>query len=90
IQAWKDCFAALKGDLQHGVGNISLTVDIWLSHSQQAYLAMTAHYIVEVSGSLQLVSALIGFHCLHDKHMGKALTRTISYLMDQAGITAKV
>ncbi|KIK11441.1 hypothetical protein PISMIDRAFT_44709, partial [Pisolithus microcarpus 441] len=90
IQAWKDCFAALKGDLQVHIPNISLTVNIWSSHSRQAYLAMTAHYIVEVSGSLQLVSALIRFHHLHDKHTGKALACTVSYLMDQAGITAKV
>ncbi|KIK13973.1 hypothetical protein PISMIDRAFT_35225, partial [Pisolithus microcarpus 441] len=90
IQAWKDCFAALKGDLQHGVGNISLTVDIWSLHSQQLYLAMTAHYIVEVSGSLQFMSVLIGFHHLRDKHTGKALTHTILYLLDQARITTKV
>ncbi|KIK15893.1 hypothetical protein PISMIDRAFT_49073, partial [Pisolithus microcarpus 441] len=90
IQAWKDCFVALKGDLQCGVGNISPTVNIWSSHSRQLYLAMTAHYIVEVSGSLQFMSVLIRFHCLRDKHTGKALAHTVLYLLDWARITAKV
>ncbi|KAI6016097.1 hypothetical protein PISMIDRAFT_81767, partial [Pisolithus microcarpus 441] len=90
IQAWKDCFAVLRGGLQHVVRNISLTVDIWPLHFQQPYLAMTAHYIAEVSNSLQFMSALIGFHHLCDKHTGKALACTILYLLDWAGITTKV
>ncbi|KAI6100047.1 hypothetical protein EDD16DRAFT_1526642 [Pisolithus croceorrhizus] len=50
---------------------------------------MTASYIVEVSGSLQFKSALITFCCLHGKHTGKALTHTMLYLLDHAGVTAK-
>ncbi|KIK13495.1 hypothetical protein PISMIDRAFT_118780 [Pisolithus microcarpus 441] len=29
LQAWKDYFTVLKTDLQHAVGNISFTIDIW-------------------------------------------------------------
>ncbi|KIK19826.1 hypothetical protein PISMIDRAFT_49653, partial [Pisolithus microcarpus 441] len=77
IQVWKDYFVILKTELQHAVSNISFTVDIWSSDSRQPYLAMTAHYVADSSNGLQYRSTLIMFHCLHNKHTGKALAHTI-------------
>ncbi|KIK19161.1 hypothetical protein PISMIDRAFT_43606, partial [Pisolithus microcarpus 441] len=62
IQAWKDYFVVLKTELQHAVGNISFTVDIWSSDSRRPYLAMTAHYVADTSNALQYRSALVAFH----------------------------
>ncbi|KIK16554.1 hypothetical protein PISMIDRAFT_47771, partial [Pisolithus microcarpus 441] len=77
IQAWKDYFVVLKTELQHVVGNISFTIDIWSLDSRQPYLAMTAHYIVDTSNALQYRSMLVVFHRLRSKHTGKALACTV-------------
>ncbi|KIK18718.1 hypothetical protein PISMIDRAFT_81029, partial [Pisolithus microcarpus 441] len=77
IQAWKDYFIILKTELQHAVSNISFTIDIWSLDSQQPYLAMTAHYVVDTSNALQYRSVLVAFHRLCSKHTGKALAHTI-------------
>ncbi|KIK13966.1 hypothetical protein PISMIDRAFT_17623 [Pisolithus microcarpus 441] len=34
LQAWKDYFTVLKTDIQHAVGNVSFTIDIWSLDSQ--------------------------------------------------------
>ncbi|KIK15357.1 hypothetical protein PISMIDRAFT_115302 [Pisolithus microcarpus 441] len=51
IQVWKDYFAILKIDLASAVGDVSFTADIWSSDSRRPYLALTAHWITEISWS---------------------------------------
>ena len=48
------------------MGRISLTADTWSDQSFGSYLAVTAHWVAEVKGTLalQLKVALIVFHQL--------------------------
>jgi hypothetical protein len=58
-----------------------------------SYLALTAHWL-SPGGTrgrpADLRTALIGFRLLKKKHTGNNIARTIVYLLDRAGITAKV
>jgi hypothetical protein len=55
---------------------------------------MTAHWIAENldigKRRLELKVALLAFHRIRGNHTGKSLARTVIYLLDRAGITAKV
>ena len=74
------------------MGQVSFTLDTWSDRLHQSYLAVTAHWIAEVEGSLnlQLKTALITFYHLRWNHTRKSLVRTVAYLLDRAGVTTKV
>ncbi len=74
------------------MGQISFTLDTWSDQNRRSYLAITAHWIVEVKGAsaLQLKAALIAFHRLRQNHTGKSIARTVVHLLDRAGVTRKV
>jgi len=57
-----------------------------------AFLGLTAHWIQSdrMTGCLLLKAVLIGFNCLKKRHMGYNIARTILFLLNWAGITAKV
>ncbi|OJA12309.1 hypothetical protein AZE42_10247 [Rhizopogon vesiculosus] len=57
-------------ELIHALGDISLTTDIWSDDAHKSFLAMTAHWIVEMKemGSLELKVALIAFHQVKGSH----------------------
>jgi hypothetical protein len=78
--------------VQASLGRISFTIDTWSDQRLQPYLAITAHWIADVNetSSLQLKSALIGFHRIRRNHKGKTLARATLHLLDRAGITVKV
>jgi hypothetical protein len=48
-----------------------------------------AHWVDEAA-SLQLKTALIGFHCLCEGQDGKLVANTLITLLDRAGVTVKV
>ena len=74
------------------MGRVSFTLDIWLDQYYGSYLVITAHWIVEAegSGTLQLKTALIAFHCLCEDHTGKSMARVVRRLLDRVGVTMKV
>jgi len=74
------------------MGQVSFTLDTWSDRLRRSYLAVTAHWIAEVEGTLnlQLKTALIAFHHLCRNHTGKSLARTVIHLLDRAGVTTKV
>ena len=76
--------------IQGAIGQVSFTLDLWTDGPLQSYLAMTAHWIAEADGALQLKAALIAFHHVRQKHTGKALARTVLHLLDRVGVTLKV
>lgn len=74
------------------MGRVSFTVDTWSDKLKRSYLAMTAHWIanVESSSTLELRTALIGFHCLRQGHSGRSMAGVVMKLLDRAGVTVKV
>jgi len=57
-----------------------------------AFLGLTAYWICSdrITGCLLLKAALIGFNRLKKRHTGRNIARTILFLLNQAGVTAKV
>lgn len=78
--------------IQHAVGRVSFTSDIWSDKNRRSYLAITAHWIAKLEGtsSLQLKAALIAFHRLLGSHDGASLAKVVLHLLDRAGVTVKV
>jgi len=74
------------------VGQVSFMLDLWSDQGIQPFLAITAHWVARVDGtlSLQLKTSLIVFHCVHHNHSGRSLAQTILYLLDRAGVMMKV
>ncbi|KAF9239469.1 ribonuclease H-like domain-containing protein [Melanogaster broomeanus] len=91
VHAWIKYFAVLKSDMALALGRISHTAGIWSNDNRRPFLAMTAHWITEESGTgkLKLNSALLAFHRIRENYTGESLARTILYLLDRAGTTAK-
>ena len=65
-------------------------MDIWLDQNRRSYLAITAHWIVNETGSLRSRAALIAFHCLRGGHDGKTVGKIVVNLLDRAAIMVKV
>jgi hypothetical protein len=72
------------------VGKISYTTDIWSSANMTSYMAVTAHWLAEKNGHLELRSALVAFHRVWGKHTAKNLANILLLVLDRAGVTIKV
>ena len=72
------------------MGKVSLTADLWSDSVLKAYMAITAHYLLEDNGKLLLRSGLIAFHHIPGKHDAKTLAQHFVALTDRAGITTNV
>jgi hypothetical protein len=85
-------YCSLTRNIQHAVGRVSFTTDIWSDKNRRPYLAITAHWIAKLEGttSLQLKASLIAFHRLRGNHDGVSLAKTVLHLLDRAGVTVKV
>lgn len=69
---------------------MSCTMDIWSDQNRRSYLAITAHWIANETGSLRSRAALIAFHRLRGGHDGKTVGEIVVNLLDRAAITVKV
>ena len=71
---------------------ISFMADVWSNGNMVAFLGLTAHWIHSdrMTRCLSLKAALIGFNHLKKRHTGHNIARTILFLLDWAGVTAKV
>jgi len=67
-------------------------VDVWSNGNMAVFLGLTAHWIHSdrTTGCLSLKAALIGFNRFKKRHTGRNIARTILFLLDWAGFTAKV
>jgi hypothetical protein len=72
------------------MGQVSFMLDTWSGQRYQLYLAITAYWITDIKGVLQLKTALIAFHHLCQNHTGKLMARAVRHLLDRAGVTMKV
>ena len=74
------------------MGRVSFTMDMWSDKPLQSYLAITAHWIRKVKGTLalQLEMAIIAFHQVCGDHTGESLANIVLGLFDRAGVTLKV
>jgi hypothetical protein len=74
------------------MGQISFTIDAWSDQNRRPYLAITAHWIAQHTGSgaLKLKTALIAFHRIRGGHDGLSLADVVISLLDRAGITDQV
>lgn len=74
------------------MGQISFTIDAWSDQNRQSYLAITAHWIAQHTGSgaLKLKTALIAFHRVRGRHDGLSLAEVVLKLLDRADVTNKV
>lgn len=72
-------------------GEISLTTDAWQASNQDAYLAVTGHWIEELSpGVWTLQSALFGFTQMNNAHNGVRLGRALFEIVKRLKIEHKV
>jgi hypothetical protein len=72
-------------------GEVSLTCDAWQASNQDAYFAVTGHWIEEVSpGVTEEKSALFGFTQMNTAHNGARLGRALYKIAKRLGITHKV
>lgn len=76
--------------VQHAVGQISFTCDVWSDQNRRSFLALTAHWIAQVGETLELKTALIAFQALTGRHTGELLAETVLSLLDRAHATNKV
>lgn len=72
-------------------GLISSTCDAWQASNEDAYLAVTAHWIEEVSpGVWKMQSALTGFTQMNNAHNGERLGLELYRTFQRLGIVHKV
>jgi hypothetical protein len=64
-------------------------MDIWSDQNRRSYLAITAHWIANETGTLRSRAALIAFHCLRG-HDGKTVGEIVVNLLDRAAITVNI
>jgi hypothetical protein len=72
------------------VGKISYTTDIWSSENMTPYMAVTAHWMAQDNGHLELKCALIAFQRVWGKHTASNLARILLGVLDRAGTTTNV
>ena len=72
------------------MGKISYTTDIWSSADRTSYMAVTAHWMAEKNGHLELRCALVAFNKVWGKHTAKNLARIMLAVTDRAGVTTNV
>ena len=53
-------------------------------------MAVTAHWMAEENGHLELRSALVAFHRVWGKHTAKKLASIMLAVVDRAGVTTNV
>ncbi len=76
------------------MGKISFTMDIWTDLNMKAYMAVTAHWLQNISlqqsGALQskliLRSDLIGFVHIPGSHTGERLAKVFLYILDRINL----
>ncbi|KAJ3522295.1 hypothetical protein NMY22_g11953 [Coprinellus aureogranulatus] len=72
-------------------GKVSLTCDAWQASNQDAYFAVTGHWIEEKTpGDWKLQNALLGFTLMNTAHDGVRLGRALYQIVKRVGITDKV
>ena len=70
---------------------ISLTTDAWQASNQDAYFAVTGHWMEEKSpGDWKLQNTLLGFTVMNTAHDGARLGRALYQVVKRVGITEKV
>jgi len=80
------------------MGKISFTMDIWTDINMKAYMAVTAHWLQQVSlqqserlqPKLNFCSDLIGFVHIPGTHTGDRLSKVFLYIIDRLEISNKV
>jgi hypothetical protein len=77
--------------VQHAVGQVLFTCDVWSDQNRRSFLSLTAHWIAkDETSTLELKTALIAFQVLTGCHTGEFLAKTILALLDRAHVTDKV
>jgi hypothetical protein len=76
------------------MGKISFTMDIWTDLNMKAYMAVTAHWLQNISlqhsetlqSKLTLHSDLIGFVHIPGSHTGERLAKVFLYILDRINL----
>ncbi|KAF8802828.1 hypothetical protein BYT27DRAFT_7076292, partial [Phlegmacium glaucopus] len=72
-------------------GMVNMTCDAWQASNQDAYLAVTGHWIEETqSGEWKQQSALLGFTQMNTAHDGIRLGRALFKIVKRLRIGHKV
>ncbi|TFY54786.1 hypothetical protein EVJ58_g8652, partial [Rhodofomes roseus] len=93
--AFEEHYKELKVELKGAVGNISFTADVWDSGKRQAFLAITAHWVVQVPGPegtsvLVMKSALLAFKRIKGHHQGETLGQVLFEVLKHMDILAHI
>jgi hypothetical protein len=75
------------------MGKISFTIDMWTDLDKQPYMAVTAHWLEQVSLQQQKVNLctdLIGFMHIPGAHTGERLAEVFLWIIDCLKLDKKV
>lgn len=72
-------------------GKVSLTCNVWQASNQDAFFAVTGHWVEEQSpGDWKLQNTLLGFTLMNTAHDGARLGRALYQIVKHIGIRDKV
>lgn len=72
------------------LGKISLTSNLWTDPELRPFMAITAHWIEDINGTLRLRADLITFHHTPGNHTGANTLKVFHEMVERAGITRNV
>jgi hypothetical protein len=80
------------------MGKISFTMDMWTDFNMKSYMAVTAHWLQQVSiqqsdrlqRKLKFCTDLIGFVHVPGSHTGDRLSKVFLYILNRLNIGKKV
>ena len=80
------------------MGKISFTMDMWTDFNMKSYMAVTAHWLQQVSlqrserlqSKLDFRSDLVGFVHVPGSHTGDRLSKVFLHILDRLNISNKV
>lgn len=91
MEQFKAEVSKLIENMKNACGRVSMTTDLWTRLNQQAYMAVTAHWVEEGDGTkLKLKSRLIAFRLVSGSHDGVNLAKHFFKILEEFGLLRKL
>lgn len=90
-ETYREEYEELKNDLQHALGRVSFTSDIWSDPNLAAFMAMTSHYCArDQQGNLYIANRLLAFRVVEGSHDGETIGQLMFDIVKDAGVIHSV
>lgn len=90
-QTYQEEYEELKKDLQHALGRVSFTSDIWSDPNLAAFMAMTSHFCArDKHGHLYIANQLLAFCVVEGSHDGETIGQLMFDIVKDAGVIHSV